>query len=72
MPPLRFREVRRFLRARGWWVSGQEGSHEHWEHGTKLGKPTVAGHDSDYVHPKTLQSILRQAGESMEDLMDFL
>jgi predicted RNA binding protein YcfA (HicA-like mRNA interferase family) len=31
-------------------------------HPTKPGTVTVSGHPSDDVHPKTLKSVLRQAG----------
>jgi predicted RNA binding protein YcfA (HicA-like mRNA interferase family) len=39
-----------------------EGSHRQYKHLTKVGRVTVAGHPSDDVHPKTLKSILTQAG----------
>jgi hypothetical protein len=38
------------------------GSHRQYKHRTKPGKVTVAGHPSSDLPPKTLKSILRQAG----------
>jgi predicted RNA binding protein YcfA (HicA-like mRNA interferase family) len=39
-----------------------EGSHRQYKHLTKPGRVTIAGHPRDDVHPKTLKSILTQAG----------
>jgi predicted RNA binding protein YcfA (HicA-like mRNA interferase family) len=57
-----FRAVRRLLADDGWQIVRSKGSHEQWRHSTKRGTVTVAGRDGDEVAPKTLQSILRQAG----------
>jgi len=38
------------------------GRHDHYIHATKPGKVTFCGHPSDEVAPKTLISILKQAG----------
>lgn len=46
----------------GWYVDSQEGSHRQLKHPSKPGKVTVAGKPSKDVPPKTLASILRQAG----------
>jgi predicted RNA binding protein YcfA (HicA-like mRNA interferase family) len=43
-------------------LKNQEGSHRQFVHPLKTGKVTVAGHESDDVPPKTLKSILKQAG----------
>ncbi|MBV8368462.1 MAG: type II toxin-antitoxin system HicA family toxin [Candidatus Eremiobacteraeota bacterium] len=59
---MKFREVRRLLRADGWRRMRCEGSHEQWKHQSKPGTVTVAGHDHADVAPKTLRSIERQAG----------
>jgi predicted RNA binding protein YcfA (HicA-like mRNA interferase family) len=59
---MKFREIRRRLRADGWQRVRCEGSHEQWSHPAKSGTVTVAGHDRAEVAPKTLRSIERQAG----------
>jgi len=46
----------------GWYMVRQAGSHRQYKHPTKPGKVTVAGHPSTDLPPKTLKSILRQAG----------
>jgi len=46
----------------GWFIVNQEGSHRQYKHPAKKGRVTVAGPLNDDVHPKTLKSILRQAG----------
>jgi predicted RNA binding protein YcfA (HicA-like mRNA interferase family) len=38
------------------------GSHRQLKHSTKSGRVTVSGHPADDIHPKTLKSILTQAG----------
>jgi predicted RNA binding protein YcfA (HicA-like mRNA interferase family) len=46
----------------GWYLDRQKGSHRQYKHTTKQGLVTVAGKPSDELHPKTRDSILRQAG----------
>jgi predicted RNA binding protein YcfA (HicA-like mRNA interferase family) len=55
-------EVLKLLRAEGWYLATTEGSHRQFKHTTKPGRVTVAGHPSEDIHPKTLNSILMQAG----------
>ncbi len=50
------------LEADGWFFAKQKGSHRQYLHPSKPGKTTVSGHLNEDVHPKTLQSILKQAG----------
>jgi predicted RNA binding protein YcfA (HicA-like mRNA interferase family) len=59
---VKVREAIRLLRANGWEVVGIRGSHRQLKHPTKPGRVTVPGKPSDDLHPKTLRSILRQAG----------
>jgi predicted RNA binding protein YcfA (HicA-like mRNA interferase family) len=40
----------------------QVGSHRQYKHPVKPGKVTIAGHPSMDIAPKTLRSILEQAG----------
>jgi predicted RNA binding protein YcfA (HicA-like mRNA interferase family) len=37
------------------------GSHRQYKHPEKPGRVTIAGHPNDDVHPKTLNSIFKQA-----------
>jgi predicted RNA binding protein YcfA (HicA-like mRNA interferase family) len=37
-------------------------SHRQYKHPSKPGRVTIAGHRNDDVDPKTLNSILKQAG----------
>ena len=46
----------------GWYLIVTEGSHRQFKHPAKPGRVTIAGHRSEDVHPKTLRSILTQAG----------
>jgi predicted RNA binding protein YcfA (HicA-like mRNA interferase family) len=46
----------------GWSLSRQKGSHRQFKHQVKSGLVTVPGKPSDDLHPKTRDSILRQAG----------
>lgn len=55
------RELLLLLRADGWELVRQRGSHQHFRHPTKPGTVTVPGKPSDDLHPKTEASILRQA-----------
>jgi len=59
---MKLRDVIKLIEADGWRIKSQRGSHRHYEHATKSGKVTIAGHPSAEAAPKTLRSILVQAG----------
>lgn len=59
---MKVREVIRLIRADGWEQVAQKGSHRQFKHPVKKGRVTVPGHENDKLHPKTLRSILKQAG----------
>ncbi len=59
---MKVREVLKLLKKDGWYLVTTEGSHRQFKHPTKSGRVTVSGHPSDDIHPKTLKSILTQAG----------
>ena len=46
----------------GWNVIVTRGSHRQFTHPEKPGRVTIAGKPSADLHPKTLASILQQAG----------
>jgi predicted RNA binding protein YcfA (HicA-like mRNA interferase family) len=50
------------LKKDGWEVDRTRGDHRQLVHPTKPGTVTISGHPSDDIHPKTLKSVLRQAG----------
>jgi predicted RNA binding protein YcfA (HicA-like mRNA interferase family) len=55
-------EVIKLLEREGWELSRTRGSHRQYTHPERPGKVTIAGKPSDTLHPKTLASIMRQAG----------
>jgi predicted RNA binding protein YcfA (HicA-like mRNA interferase family) len=55
-------EVIKLLEREGWELSRTRGSHRQYRHRERPGKVTIAGKPSDTLHPKTLASIMRQAG----------
>ncbi|WP_263375159.1 type II toxin-antitoxin system HicA family toxin [Granulicella aggregans] len=56
------RDLEKIVLKDGWRYSYSKGGHDHYAHPTKSGKVTFCGHPSDEVAPKTLISILKQAG----------
>jgi len=50
------------LKTDGWFWIRDRGSHRHFKHETKSGLVTVPGKPGDDIHPKTLNSIMKQAG----------
>ena len=59
---MKVRDVLKMLRSDGWQLKNQQGRHRQFAHPTKQGKVTVAGHESDEMPPKTMRSIMKQAG----------
>lgn len=58
---MKVRDILKLLRADGWEIVRQRGSHRQLQHDTKPGTVTVAGKPGDGLHPKTAASIFRQA-----------
>jgi predicted RNA binding protein YcfA (HicA-like mRNA interferase family) len=59
---MKIRDVVKLIEDDGWRLLQQKGSHRHYKHPLKRGKVTIAGHASEELAPKTLRSILKQAG----------
>ena len=59
---MKVRNLVKRLQQDGRVVVRTRGSHRQFRHLSKPGTTTVSGHPSDEIHPKTLKSILRQAG----------
>lgn len=56
------REIIKIIQEDGWVEKNQVGSHKHFVHPTKPGKTTVPIHGGKDLDPKTVNSILKQAG----------
>lgn len=59
---MKVRDLLKMIENDGWRQVAQRGSHRQFKHIVKSGKVTVSGAPSDDVHPKTLSSVLKQAG----------
>ena len=59
---MKIREIIRRIKDDGWFLVRTRGSHQQYHHPTKPGTVTVAGHPGQDLHPKTRNSILKQAG----------
>ncbi|HLE56441.1 MAG TPA: type II toxin-antitoxin system HicA family toxin [Rhodothermia bacterium] len=59
---MKFRDLIKLLETDGWYLSRTRGSHRQYRHPSKPGLVTVAGHGNDDIAPRTLKSILKQAG----------
>lgn len=59
---MKFRDIIKMVEDDGWQMVAQNGSHRQYKHPLKPGKVTIAGHPSVDAAPKTLKSILEQAG----------
>lgn len=70
-PRLSAREIIRILERRGFALARSSGSHHIYKDATGK-RVTVSVHGQDILHPKTLQSILRDMDLSVQDLLDEL
>jgi predicted RNA binding protein YcfA (HicA-like mRNA interferase family) len=59
---MKFRDMMKILKDDGWYLARTRGSHRQYRHQVKPGLVTVAGHGNDDIAPRTLKSILKQAG----------
>jgi len=59
---MKVREIVYLIERDGWTRVHAKGGHRQYKHPSKKGRVTIAGHSNDDVHPKTLNSILKQAG----------
>jgi len=59
---MKVRDLIRFIEQDGWFLARTRGSHRQYKHAEKAGLVTVPGHPSDEIAPRTLGSILKQAG----------
>lgn len=59
---MKIRDAIKLVEEAGWKLSKYKGSHRQFKHMSKPGKVTIAGHPAEELAPKTLNSILIQAG----------
>ena len=60
---MKVRDVLKQIKNDGWYeLPGNGSSHRQFKHNKKPGRVTAAGHSSEDLHPKTLKTILGQAG----------
>jgi predicted RNA binding protein YcfA (HicA-like mRNA interferase family) len=67
MPRVTGPEVLRALRALGWVVVTQRGSHVQLKHPDRRGRVTIPIHAGETIGPRLLASILSQAGLSVAE-----
>jgi predicted RNA binding protein YcfA (HicA-like mRNA interferase family) len=59
---MKVRHIISMIEKDGWRRVHAKGGHRQYKHPLKKGRVTILGHENDDVHPKTLNSILKQAG----------
>jgi len=59
---MKVREIIKIIGKEGWLLNRTKGSDRQFKHQNKNGTVTIAGHLNDELHPKTANSILKQAG----------
>jgi predicted RNA binding protein YcfA (HicA-like mRNA interferase family) len=59
---MKVRDAIKRIEADGWKLMRTRGSHRQYGHQAKSGTVTIAGHPSADLAPKTVASILKQAG----------
>ncbi|MCX6160072.1 MAG: type II toxin-antitoxin system HicA family toxin [Ignavibacteriae bacterium] len=58
---MKVRDVIKLLTNDGWYLKETKGSHRQYKHNIKKGRVTIPGKINDDLHPKTLNSIFKQA-----------
>ena len=72
LPVLRAKDVLRALLSAGFYIHHQTGSHARLFHHTKTElRVTIPMHNKE-LPPKTLKSVIRQAGYSVEEFLELL
>jgi predicted RNA binding protein YcfA (HicA-like mRNA interferase family) len=59
---MKVRDAIKRIEEDGWRMVNQRGSHREYKHSIKPGKVTIVGHPAQDLAPKTLRSIMDQAG----------
>jgi predicted RNA binding protein YcfA (HicA-like mRNA interferase family) len=72
-PRLTGNQVVQALKRAGWYFDHQRGSHVYLRHANFPNlQVTIPVHSGEIIKPKTLQSILQQAGLSVAEFKEFL
>jgi predicted RNA binding protein YcfA (HicA-like mRNA interferase family) len=71
LPAVKTREITRFLERKGFVLDHSSGSHFIYYHPTSKRRAVVPKHNRD-IPKGTLLSLLREAGFTREELIDFL
>ena len=72
MPRVTGAEIMRAMRALGWIVAAQRGSHVQLKHPDRPGRVTIPIHAGKIIGPRMLAMILAQAGLSVEEFRSAL
>ena len=72
MPRVTAREAERAIMQDGWYVESSRGSHRQSRHPNKAGRVTIAHHRGVTLDPKTLASIIAQAGLTVDQFIALL
>jgi predicted RNA binding protein YcfA (HicA-like mRNA interferase family) len=72
LPRITAADLLRALRKDGWQQVRQSGSHVHLKHPSKPGRVTVPVHAGVIIKPKTLATVLGQAGLTIDELRQLL
>lgn len=56
----------------GWYLDRTRGSHEQYQHATKPGMVTIPAHGGVMLPPKTIKSIIVQAGLTIDQFIALL
>jgi len=59
---VKVKEVIKLIQMDGWYLLTTKESHSQYKHPVKQGRVTIPGKLNEELHPKTLTSVLRQAG----------
>jgi predicted RNA binding protein YcfA (HicA-like mRNA interferase family) len=72
LPRITGAQMLRAIQRAGWRVDRQRGSHVRLTHPDLPGQVTIPVHAGEILAPKTLLSILEQAGISVDELRELL
>jgi predicted RNA binding protein YcfA (HicA-like mRNA interferase family) len=72
LPRVTALQAERAIRRDGWTYLRQTGSHRHFAHPTKTGIVTIPVHAGETLKPKTLASIIDDAGLTVEEFRRLL
>lgn len=72
LPRVTADQAQRALQRAGWRELRQRGSHVQMDHPSRPGRVTIAKHRGIIIRPKTLKTMLTQAGLTVEEFVEWL